>query len=224
LRSRLALGLCAVCALAAPRAAGAATLSADQPCYVAALSGALPVTLSGIGFAGGQQIEIAGPPGVRAAATSDATGAFGAQLAAPAIGTLGPVVRPVTLTATDAGDPADAASTTVEVTNLTFATHGGSSRPQAVRTWDISGFVAAAGATPGKPVYGHFRIGGRTYANHRFGFPSGPCGTITAKAPAIPARRIRTGTWLVQLDQSPHYNAATRPAITSRFSVRAPRS
>jgi hypothetical protein len=220
LRSCLALGLSAACVLAVPAAASAATLTADRPCYVASLAGGPPVTLSGSGFNPGQAIDIAGPPGVSGGATSDPAGVFSTQLPVPGLGTLAPVARPVTLTATDAANPSDAASATIEVTNLTFATHGLSRLPQAVRTWTISGFVAAAGADPSKPVYGHFRSHAHTYANHRFGIPTGACGTLTARAPAIPVHRVRAGTWLVQLDQDPQYSAATRPAITSRFTVR----
>jgi hypothetical protein len=220
LRSRLLAGLVAGGALAAPAAAQAATLAADQPCYVASLAGAHPVVLSGSGFAAGQAIDIAGPPGISEAASSDGTGVFSAQLAAPALSTLAPVARPFTLTATDAANPADAASVTIQVTNLTFATHGTSRRPQAVRTWHVSGFIPAAGADLAKPVYAHFRLRGRTYANRRLGIGRGPCGLLTAHAPAIPLKRVPTGTWLVQIDQSRAYHSTTRPAIFSRFTVR----
>jgi hypothetical protein len=208
-------------ALAMPTAAHAATLAADQPCYVAGIAGARPVVLNGSGFAPGQAIDIAGPPGIGGDATSDGSGAFSAQLQAPALGTLAPVARSFTLTATDAGNAADTAAVTIQVTNLTFATHGSSRRPQAMRRWDFSGFIAAAGADPAKPIYAHFRNHGRTYANHRFGIAHGPCGLLSVRAPAIPLRRVPTGTWLVQVDQSRSYHASTRPAIFSRFTVRA---
>lgn len=220
MRSCVLAALVAGGALVIPAAAGAATLTADQPCYVTGLPGAKAVALSGSGFAASQPIAIAGPPGVSADATTDPSGVFSAQLQPPGISTLAPVARPVTLTATDAGNPADSASVTIEVTNLTFATAGTDRRPQAKRTWRFSGFIPAAGADPSKPVYGHFRLRGRTYANHRFGVPAGPCGLLTARAPAIPLKRVPTGAWLVQIDQSPRYHATTRPAIFSRFTVR----
>jgi hypothetical protein len=221
LRSRLLAGLVAGGALAAPAAAHAATLAADQPCYVAGLTGSTPVTLSGTGFASGHAIGISGAPGFSQSVTSDAAGAFSSQLVAPSLGTSAPVARAVTLTATDAANPADTASVTIQVTNLTFATHGPSRRPQALRTWEISGFIPAAGADASKPIYAHFRNHGRTYANYRFGVGHGPCGLLKVRAPAIPLKRVRAGTWLVQLDQSPSYHSTTRPAIFSRFTVRA---
>jgi hypothetical protein len=221
LRSRLLAGLAAGGALALPTAGHAATLTADQPCYVAGLAGAMPVTLTGSGFAPQQAIDISGPPGVSQSATSDASGVFSAQLAAPSLGTLAPVARAVKLTATDAGNPADTAGVAIEVTNLTFATHGPSRRPQAVRTWEISGFIPAAGADLSKPIYGHFRTHGRTYANHRFGVGHGPCGLLKVHAPAIPLKVVPTGTWLVQLDQSRSYHSTTRPAIRAKFTVRS---
>ncbi|HEU4977884.1 MAG TPA: hypothetical protein VFT42_03215 [Solirubrobacteraceae bacterium] len=220
MRSRLLAGLAAGGALAIPAAAHAATLTADQPCYVVGVAGARQVQLTGAGFAPGQSIDISGAQGRFASGTSDAAGAFSAALTPPPLGSFLPVARAMTLTATDAANPTDTASVTIQVTNLTFATRGGSRRPQALRTWEISGFIPAAGADLAKPVYAHFRLHGHTYANYRFGVAGGPCGLLKVRAPAIPLERVRTGVWLVQIDQSRAYHAGTRPAIFSRFTVR----
>ena len=50
------------------------------------------------------------------------------------------------------------------------------------RSWNFSGFIQK----PGKPIYGHFRNGGRTYANYRFGVPKGRCGTLRKTRPRNP--------------------------------------
>ena len=84
------------------------------------------------------------------------------------------------------------ASVSFDVANLTFATSGGVKSPRAKRSWNFSGFIQR----PGKPIYGHFRNGGRTYANYRFGIPKGRCGTL---------RKTRSGN---SRQEAPHGQVA----------------
>jgi hypothetical protein len=199
----------AVVGLAAP--ASAATLSADRSCYTAGLS---PIGLTGTGFApdGPVDVNAGGAGGGRL--TADPAGAFRAPLLTPtgaSLGLQGMQKRSLTITATDAAGTL--ARTTVDVVLFAFRTEGGQRSPRATRTWRFSGFPDRS-----KPIYGHFRFGGRTITNYRFGKPRGACGMLTARAPGIPAR-VRTGLWTIQIDQRRTYQADTKPALKVQSPV-----
>jgi hypothetical protein len=204
-------------ALASAAPARAASLATDAPCYIAGV----PVAIHGTGFAAGQSIAVTGLP-TALTALSDSTGAFGVQVAqAPGpADPMRPGVQTVTATATNVANPAETAATTFSVANYAFATDGGVKPPSALRTWRFSGFMFA----PGAPIYGHFRHHGRTWANFRFGVPQGPCGTLKRRAPLIPSRHLAPGLWTIQVDQSPIYHAATRPALVAATTVTRRRS
>ena len=107
------------------------------------------------------------------------------------------------------------ASVDVHVATAVFSTSTGFKSPRAARTWKFSGLFQR----PGKPIYGHFRHNGRTYANYRFGVPQGPCGTLKRKAPGIPARRVPAGTWKVQVDFNKRYDPKATPRLTGTTTV-----
>ena len=90
-----------------------------------------------------------------------------------------------------------------------------SGRPGETTTWRFAGFPVA-----GTAIYGHFRFHGRTIRNHRFGVPTGPCGALTVRARRvpIPAPRLRSGTWTLQLDQRRHYQPTGRHRVF-RFRI-----
>ena len=90
-----------------------------------------------------------------------------------------------TLKATDQRRATSTPASSFDVANLTFATSGGVRSPASKRAWNFSGFIQK----PGKPIYGHFRNGGRTYANYRFGVPKGRCGTLQEARAGHPRRR-----------------------------------
>ena len=100
------------------------------------------------------------------------------------------------------------AEAVVNVANAVFSTSTGFKSPQAKRTWKFSGLFQ----NPGKPIYGHFRFGGKTRANYRFGKPTGPCGLLSKRAPGIPARS-RAGTWTIQIDQNRAYKPNEKVAL-----------
>ncbi len=103
----------------------------------------------------------------------------------------------------------------MQVATFSFATSTGVKAPSALRSWTFSGFIQK----PGKPIYGHFRHGGKTYANYRFGVPKGPCGTLKKRAPGIPVRRAKSGTWKVQIDYEKSFKAKASPRLTSSTTV-----
>jgi hypothetical protein len=195
--------------LAAASPASAATLTADQGCYIEGFT----MGLSGAGFAPaasisleGDQIALSGPAG--------ADGTFQTPVKAPLLGTTKPATKTFTVTATDPAT-GTTASVDVRVATAVFSTSTGFKSPRASRTWKFSGLFQR----PGKPIYGHFRHGGKTFANYRFGIPQGPCGTLKRKAPGIPARRVPAGQWKVQVDFNRTYDPKATPRLTGSTTV-----
>ena len=191
--SIVALAACGALLAAAP-GASAATLTADQGCYIEGLT----MGLTGAGFApaaaislAGEQIALTGPAG--------ADGTFQAPVKAPLLGTVEAGDEDVHGHGDRPGDEHRRRRVDVHVATAVFATSTGFKSPRASRTWKFSGLFQQ----PGKPIYGHFRHNGKTYANYRFGVPQGPCGTLKRKAPGIPARSVPAGKWKVQVDFEP---------------------
>jgi hypothetical protein len=200
-----------LCCLAVPASGtSAATLTADAPCYVSGSN----VTVSGTGFGAGNAVFVEGPQ-MFSSVPADEAGAISTVVKAPSNGAfIEPGYKNFTLKATDQVTQVNA-SVSFDVANLTFATSGGVKSPNAKRSWKFSGFIQR----PGKPIYGHFRNGGRTYANYRFGIPTGRCGTLRKTAPGIPTKKLRTGKWLIQVDYEPRYHKNTSPRVTSTTTV-----
>lgn len=196
-------------AFAAPAAsAQAASLSISQPCQVATFG----VTAVLSGFTPNSDVSISGD-GIFETATTDATGSASIPFRSPLLPTTSPTSRPVVVTASDSA-AGGSATATFRTTNFAFGTSGGQQSPKATRTWSFSGL------TPGKPIYGHFRFGGRTRANYRFGLARAPCGELKVRAPGIPAKgRVNSGKWNVQVDQKRVYSASTRPRLTGSTTV-----
>ena len=205
-----ALLAAAFAALAPASGAVAATVTTDAACYVAGGQ----IGVAGAEFGPGNTVFLEGEQ-MFASVPADAGGIFSATLKAPSLGAvIGPASKSFTITATDQATRA-AASTKIKVVNLTFATNGGIKSPKAKRTWSFSGFLQR----PGKPIFGHFRHGGKTYANYRFGVPKGSCGMLKKRAPGIPAKRLRTGKWTVQVDFERSFKRNASPRVTSTTTI-----
>lgn len=207
---RIALAAaCGAVLLVGAAPAGAATLVADQACYVAGSA----MQLNGGGFAAGAPVSLAGEQ-IALSGNAGPDGAFSATVKAPLLGTVKPAVKTFTVTATDP-TTSTAASADVNVANAVFATSTGFKSPKAKRTWTFSGLFQR----PGRPIFGHFRHAGKTYANYRFGVPQGPCGTLRRKAPGIPGSDIPSGTWTVQIDFERTYKPKAAPRLTGSTTV-----
>jgi hypothetical protein len=195
--------------IAAPAAVHGAGLTVDAPCYQ---EGAL-ITVSGAGFDPFAPVALTGVGLAAAAATTDEGGEFVTSVLAPSLDTQAPATQVFTLTGSESQGSDPAASVDVLVTTFSAQT---SSRPgpfdERVR-WRFAGFASGA------PVFGHFRLGGRTYANYRFGVTGGPCGTLSARAPRLPVAHAPAGNWLLQLDGSPHFHRHTTPALRYHLVV-----
>jgi len=205
----LALAASAAIATATPGAVQGAVLRVDAPCYH---EGA-PITVTGDGFDPLAPVALTGAGVPLGDATAGPGGGFVAAVPAPSLDTQAPATRVFPLTGAEPDGSDRAASVVVLVTTFSAET---TSRPgpsdERVR-WRFSGFESGA------PVFGHFRMGGRTYANYRFGVARGPCGTLSARAPRMPLTHARPGSWLLQLDSSPHFHRAATPALRYHLTV-----
>jgi hypothetical protein len=208
LHSRTLVILTTLALGAAAATADAATLSVPGACLPS--NEILPV--AGAGFSPNSSVNVTG------AATSvtgftDATGSFSTTFLTPNNQTFNP--KPVVLTGTDEVNPAVTATAQFQVvrfgSNLPLT-----GKPGARTTWKFAGFVV--NGVPGT-VYGHFRFGGKTIRNYRFGKAQGVCGALTARARRLPAKS-RPGQWRVQIDMRKSYSAATRPRVTATFTIR----
>jgi hypothetical protein len=206
----MAGALLGCCSALFATSAGAATLSTDAACYVSGT----PITISGTGFGAANAVFVEGPQ-MFVSTPGDASGSIAATVKAPSNGAfISPGYKQFTLKATDQVTGVNA-SVSFDVANLTFATSAGIKSPSEKRTWNFSGFIQK----PGQPIYGHFRNGGRTWANYRFGVPKGRCGTLRKRAPGIPSKNLRPGKWLIQVDYEQRYHKNTSPRVTSTTTV-----
>ena len=208
MKVKLGAGAAVAAALAVPAGADAAIIAVPGACFFTGQ----PVPLSGGAFTPGATVSIGG--GVAGSAQADPAGGFAAPLQAPPVSAIAP--RTITVTATDGANPANTATTTFRVVRAPLTTNAPvSGRPGQRTTWRFAGFP------PGQPIYGHYRIGGRTLANFRFGRAQGPCGTLTVRARRVPVStsRLRTGVWRLQLDNRRTYRATTTPRRVGRFRI-----
>ena len=209
MKTPIVAALAAAGALATPAAAGAAQLSVPPVCLVSDE----PVAVTGAGFAAGAAVSLSGD--VTGAATADALGGFTTTVTAPRNPGLAP--RTYSVAAAEVANPASAAPPVAfavvrERLMGNYATAIGG-RPAQRTTWRFAGFA------PDRPVYGHFRLRGRTIRNYRFGVARGVCGTLTVRARRVPVGRVRAGLWRLQMDQARHFRSTTRPRRTIKFQI-----
>jgi len=194
MKIRSAAVVAAVTALAAPAGAQGATIAVPPTCFLSSQ----PIAVTGAGFTPGGPVTISGD--VFGSTVADAAGNISVAVAAPVVSTIAP--RRVAVTVTDATNPANTTGAFVSVIRGALVTNAPlSGRPRQKTTWRFAGFP------PGTAIYGHYRFGGRTIKNYRFGKPTGPCGTLTVRARRVPiaSGRLHSGTWTLQLDQRRHY-------------------
>lgn len=192
----VALTTTAVAAAPVARAAPNATL--DARCYIAGRA----MTVSGSGFVPNAPLAILGGASPRATMTDGGGRLSPVRLTAPAVRTLSP--RAITVRIRDVQDASVPAALPAWVVREPFDTNAPiAGLPSQATTWRFAGFV------PGQPIYGHFRLRGRTLRNYGFGTARGACGTLVARARRIPVLRAPPGDWLLKLDQRPRYVPGT---------------
>jgi hypothetical protein len=206
MKARIAAALAAAAALGATApAAHGASIAAQGSCFVSSR----PVPIAGAGFTPGAFASLSGD--AFGGAQADAAGNLVTAVTAPPATTIAP--RTVTVTASDGANAANTAATRFPVVRDLFITNAPvSGRPRQRTTWRFAGFQ------PGRPIYGHFRFDGVTRRNFRFGRATGPCGTLVRRAPRVPVGTLRSGAWILQVDQRRTYRR-TAPRRVLRFRL-----
>ena len=186
---------CAAYAVAAvvgaPASASATDVAVDQPCYAQGRA----MEVSGSGYTP-NSIATLTVGGATTSADTDATGAFTTSLSAPMTALELPGAVQFTLAAHDVDSGADT-STTINVARVGVDALPRTAKPHARITWYLAGFPSQ------KAIYGHWRFGGKTRANHR----------------QIEAKRIRFGTWTVQFDHNRVYDKHAQPSVIAKVRV-----
>jgi hypothetical protein len=193
--------------LSAPASASAAAIEVDQDCY----QEGGPIKVTGAAFTP-NSIATFTIGGTTSSADTDETGAFAGSIDAPFTTLKHPGAQTVTLTSRDTAT-GEELSLPVNVAKIGVDAVPAQSKPHKRITWNIAGFPSQ------KALYGHWRFGGRTRANHRMGVPQGPCGVLHVKARQIEAKRIRFGLWTVQFDHNRRYDKHARPSVAVRIRV-----
>jgi len=197
----------AAAVLGAPGTASAADVAVDQECYAQGNS----MVVSGSGYSP-NSIATLTLDGATYSADTDATGAFSTSLTAPDTTLKHPGAQQFALAARDVDSGAQT-STTINVAKVGVDAFPLTAKPHSRITWYLAGFPSQ------KAIYGHWRFGGKTRANHRMGHPTGPCGVLRVKARQIEARRIRFGTWTVQFDHNRAYDRHALPRVSVKIAV-----
>jgi hypothetical protein len=190
----------------APASASAADVAVDQECY--AEGGTMGV--SGSGYTP-SSIATLTLDGTTYSADTDPTGAFSTTLSAPTTSLKHPGAQQFSLSTRDVDTGAEA-TLAINVAKTGVDGVPARSKPHKRITWNIAGFPGS------KPIYGHWRFGGKTRGDHRMGIPTGPCGVLRVKARQIEAP-VRFGLWKVQFDFNRRYDKHATPRATVSITV-----
>jgi hypothetical protein len=224
-RAATAGALAAATALSPLAAAGTAsaatvpaTLAVNAACYVVGRT-APPITISGSGYAAGDEVSVSDRNGLDATATVDAAGQFTVTTKAPVPDLRRPGQVKDTITAKDfnANGTTYVGTTTTYLSALAAAANKTRRAPglQALtfRTkWSFSGFPV------GRTIHAHYLFGGKVVANQAFGRAKGPCGTLTVTKrlfPSTPHHR----EYRLQIDAARRYAKTTTPRLDSKVGV-----
>lgn len=206
-RILLALSGLATLAAALPAAAGAAVIATDHPCYVERQ----PMTIFGAGWVPGSAYSVETEQ-LYAFGAADAAGRWTSTTeTAPIVTRESIKPKTFTLTGKQAGTPVGTVA--FKVVNFGVKIGDASGKPRGRTSWGFSGFE------PGKRIYVHVRRGGRTYTQGA-GRGDATCGTRRTRLrrlPAVPASRIRTGTYKVFVDNRRAFRKGGRHVA---FSIR----
>ncbi len=194
----LSLSIGAVLVLAAPTAAGAATLDAGKSCYF----NNNVARLSGSGFAPDSRITFTvNGRSLNATATTDSAGDFLVRYDPPRTET----ERELGLRATDSEDTS--ARTTIFVTRRRAVT-ADPDRSSNVRTWRA--VMRLYGFGRGRAFIHYLNPKGRHKKTVRLGRLRGPCGRLkTDKRRVMPFRDPQFGVWHLQFDTRRNYDKDT---------------
>jgi hypothetical protein len=191
----------AVAVLAAPAAAGAASLGVlpQKPCYRLGEK----VLMGGQGYTPGGNVQVNANGRVVGLLGADSAGNLAATL------TIGVPTGLKTYTAVDTSNTANQGSTQLRVSRVAVSVKPKSGQPG--RTLRIK----ARGFTTGKTLYAHI-VRGHKRLNRRIGKLKGACHTLGVRKKMF-SLHTRPGTYTVQFDGKRHYSKKTK--VKARFHV-----
>jgi hypothetical protein len=194
----IAATLLATGALAAP--AAAAQLQPLKPCYVSAGeedANREGIAVRGSGFTPLAEVDIYVDTTWITSGFADPNGEISAEVPAP----YQPEgERPISVTAVERANPANAASMPSRVTALAVTLRPREARPSRRVRYRGRGF------TSGGRVYAHYLFGGEVRKTRRLARRTfGACGKFSVRRRQLPIRSPRTGEWTVQIDQRRRY-------------------
>jgi hypothetical protein len=180
--------------------------------------GAKTVPLVGTGFTPGGLVTIqttsavAPTPTFLTSAEADAAGNFATTASPPLFSKFDTQEQSFNLLATDQTNPAIVAAAQFQQVRLGYVTNPSNGRPTRRATHTVRGFPI------GKPVWLHFRYGGKTRRNVSLGAAQAPCGKAERRMDLLPTRS-RRGKWSVYVDQVRRFSAATKPQLKYSFII-----
>jgi len=202
-----AAAFAAALGLAEP-ASAAPTISTTRPCVASlGLDGVLTLPLVGSGFSPNGLVTVRtstrSNPAPRNLTTvqADATGSFRSNVAPPSFNSDDTLQESFNLIATDT-NPATTATARFRQVRFGFDANPSTGRPGRKVTYTARGFL------PDRPVYAHFRFGGKTRRNVKIGVATSPCGIVSKKMRLLPTK-TRFGQWTIYMDQAPTYSKST---------------
>jgi hypothetical protein len=210
---RLLLAGALVAALAAPAAASAApTLGALKPCYVSLMPGQTePVQIAATGFMPFAAVDVFVDDLPQTTATADALGDVKGSFPAPYIVS---GQRWFTVRLSEKNTPATAAAGRSKVTALSVT-----QSPVKAPTGSKVRFRGRGFTDRTLPVYAHYLFHAKVERTVLIGKPFGDCGQFSVRRRQFPISRPRTGTWVIQFDQGPHYSPQTSPFTQIKIVV-----
>jgi hypothetical protein len=216
---RRAVAVLPVAALAmAAQPAQAATIT-TVPCfpYVQGVSAKMPIIGTGFTPSGLVRVHTStgkATPQILTSSSSDAAGAFGIEAFPPSFSPSSRNLQTFNLIGEDRTNPAApifAAST------FQMARFGLTSSPASPKRPGQKVRYTARGFTAGKPVYIHFRFGGKTRRTVKLGVAKGACGIVSKRMRALPTK-VRYGDWRTYTNQS-RTSASAEPLWKDGFRI-----
>ncbi len=145
-------------------------------------------------------------------ASTNAAGAFATVTGAAFFNTFKTVDQKFNLIVYDGANPAVIALGAFRQVRLSYSRVPSSSRPAKTVKHIALGFPV------GKTVWAHFRHHSKTRATKKLGTASAPCGKVTKRMRALPAKS-RLGTWKVYVDQKQRFSLSSRPQVRASFTI-----
>lgn len=214
-----ALAAAFLAALAVPGAAHGAALAPLKQCYVSVtekVEGKTEITremmdLTATGFTPSSLVDVSVNSRLRRTVQADANGNLPVQsLESPYVAS---GQRGFSVTAMEKGNPANSATANSNASALSLGIMPKVARPSTRVRFRGRGFTRPL------PVYAHYLLRGRARKTVMLKrTTAGPCGTFTVRKRQIPIRRVRTGKWLVQVDQQKAYSP-TPDSVYVRFNI-----